>query len=283
MLENVGNSKDEEFEEAGDTPANQRPSLARPAHPSSQTAASRNDASRIDPSWFDPSQIEPAAVERLPGIAPETQSENTIDRINREMIQLFALVGEGVAGATDSLLSGDRETARVLADSDEMIDMLYREIETLTQRQLVDGSSGLEEMRYLVAVLRMLPELERSGDLAQHVASRAVRGLGTEMSHRARGLVERMGELCSEMWRLTADAYADRSAEHADEVEDLDDDLDHLHVILTAEIASGSMSLPVTIESALVARFYERFGDHAVNLTRRIAALVAPSAPLSDR
>ena len=169
------------------------------------------------------------------------------------------------------MLSGDRETARVLADSDEMIDMLYREIETLTQSQLVDGSSGLEEMRYLVAVLRMLPELERSGDLAQHVASRAVRGLGTEMSHRARGLVERMGELCSEMWRLTADAYADRSAEHADEVEDLDDDLDHLHVILTAEIASGSMSLPVTIESALVARFYERFGDHAVNLTRRIA------------
>ena len=60
---------------------------------------------------------------------------------------------------------------------------------------------------------------------------------------------------------------------------DLDDDLDHLHVILTAEIASGSMSLPVTIESALVARFYERFGDHAVNLTRRIVTLVGSPAP----
>ena len=218
-------------------------------------------------------------MERLPGIAPQPQYESAIDRIDREMIQLFALVGEGVAGATDSLLSGDRETARVLADSDEVIDMLYREIETLTQRELVDGTSGLDDMRYLVAVLRMLPELERSGDLAQHVASRAVRGLGTEMSHRARGLVERMGELCSEMWRLTADAYADRSSEHANEVEDLDDDLDHLHVILTAEIASGSMSLPVTIESALVARFYERFGDHAVNLTRRIVTLVGTSSP----
>jgi len=210
----------------------------------------------------------------LSGVPLQTEPEDAIDRIDREMIQLFALVGEGVAGATDSLLSGDRETARILADSDEIIDVLYREIETLTQHQLVDGSAGQEEMRYLVAVLRMLPEVERSGDLAQHVASRAVRGLGTEMSHRARGLVERMGELCSEMWRLTADAYADRSSENADVVEDLDDDLDHLHVILTAEIASGSMSLPVTIESALVARFYERFGDHAVNLTRRIVALV---------
>ncbi len=280
MLEDLGKSKAEAFD-AGDTSPEQQRPLAPPPHPSSAKEISRNDPGRVDTSWFDASRVEPAAVERLPGIAPQTQSEATIDRINREMIQLFALVGEGVAGATDSLLSGDRETARVLADSDEMIDMLYREIETLTQGQLVDAS-GHEEMRYLVAVLRMLPELERSGDLAQHVASRAVRGLGTEMSHRARGLVERMGELCSEMWRLTADAYADRSAEHADEVEDLDDDLDHLHVILTAEIASGSMSLPVTIESALVARFYERFGDHAVNLTRRIAALVAPPAAPSD-
>ena len=83
----------------------------------------------------------------------------------------------------------------MLADSDEIIDALYREIEPLTTSQLVDGSTGPDEVRYLVAVLRMLPELERSGDLAQHVSRRAVRGLGTEMSHRARGLVERMGEL----------------------------------------------------------------------------------------
>ena len=191
MLEDLGNSKSEKFD-APDAPE-QRP-LGRALHPSSGKETSRNDTPRIDPSWFEASRVDHPAVERLPGIAPLSQSEATIDRINREMIQLFALVGEGVAGATDSLLSGDRETARILADSDEMIDMLYREIETLTQSQLVDGSSGLEEMRYLVAVLRMLPELERSGDLAQHVASRAVRGLGTEMSHRARGLVERMGE-----------------------------------------------------------------------------------------
>jgi phosphate transport system protein len=64
----------------------------------------------------------------------------------------------------------------------------------------------------------------------------------------------------------------------ADEVEELDDELDELHVTLTAEIASGSMPLPVAIEAALVARFYERFGDHAVNLARRIAVLVGRTA-----
>jgi phosphate transport system protein len=212
-------------------------------------------------------------------IAPHTSPDevaDSIERIDREIIRLFALVGEGVAGATDSLLSGDREAARTLADSDEAIDSLYREIEQLAQRQLALRSTGPAELRYLITVLRMLPELERSGDLAEHVSRRAVRGLGVELSPRARGLVERMGEVTCEMWRATADAYADRAADAAERVEELDDEVDELHVALTAEIASGSMPLPVAIEAALVARFYERFGDHAVNLAKRISSLVGP-------
>ncbi len=197
----------------------------------------------------------------------------SLARIDREIIKLFALVGEGVAGATHSLLAGDREAARVLAESDETIDALYREVEQLAQSQLAQRATGPDELRYLVAVLRMLPELERSGDLAEHVSRRAVRGLGVELSPRARGLVEQMGEVACEMWRATADAYADRAPDVADDVESLDDEVDELHVTLTAEIASGSMPLPVAIEAALVARFYERFGDHAVNLARRISAL----------
>lgn len=212
-------------------------------------------------------------VQRLEAQPDPDDVATRIEHIDREIIRLFALVGEGVAGATDSLLSGDREAARALADSDETIDLLYREIEQLAQRQLALRSTGPEELRYLITVLRMLPELERSGDLAEHVSRRAVRGLGVELSPRARGLVEKMGEVACEMWRATADAYADRAAEASDEVEALDDEVDELHVALTAEIASGSMPLPVAIEAALVARFYERFGDHAVNLARRIAAL----------
>lgn len=197
----------------------------------------------------------------------------SIERIDREIVRLFALVGEGVAGATHSLLAGDREAARTLAESDEVIDTLYREVEQLAQRQLAERATGPDELHYLINVLRMLPELERSGDLAEHVSRRAVRGLGVELSPRARGLVEKMGEVACEMWRATADAYADRAGDVAEQVEELDDEVDELHVALTAEIASGSMPLPVAIEAALVARFYERFGDHAVNLARRITAL----------
>lgn len=203
--------------------------------------------------------------------------DDDIAAIDRQVIQLFALVAEALAGATHALLAGDREAARNLAAQDEAIDDLYREVEKAATRRAEQVKSP-EELRHLVTVLRILPEIERSGDLAEHVASRAVRGLGIELSHRSRGMIEQMGEIACEMWQRTADAYADRDAAAAAALEELDDDLDELHVLITAEIASGSMTVPVAIEAALVARFYERLGDHAVNLSRRVGALGGETA-----
>jgi len=198
----------------------------------------------------------------------------TLAEIDRVFVQVFALVGEAIAGATHALLAGDREAAKLLVQRDETIDALIHQIADLAQGELVNGETTAEERRELVAVLRMLPDLERNGDLAEHIARRAARGLGAEMSARSRGLVERMGEVATTIWRSTADAFSERSVTGAIYVDDLDDELDDLHVTLTAELVAGTMSLPVAIELAMVARFYERFGDHAVNLARRMAALV---------
>ena len=206
--------------------------------------------------------------------------DDALLQIDRMVLQLFAMVGENVAGPTHALLSGDREAAKLLADRDDVVDTLYREIERQTLEQLtVGGIDAPAELRFLVTVIRMLPDLERNGDLAEHIARRAARGLGAELSARSRGLVERMGEVATNMWRVTADAYAERSSGGAAAVDEMDDEMDDLHVSLTAEVVAGSLTLPVAIELAMVARFYERFGDHAVNLARRAAvlAVVAPA------
>ncbi len=199
------------------------------------------------------------------------------------LIQIFALVGEGIAGATHSLLTGDREAAKVLVAQDEHVDDLVHRLTILVESALIESGRSASERRELIAILKMLPDLERNGDLAEHIARRAARGLGQEMSARSRGLVERMGEVATTIWRHTAEVIADRSVSEAATVEDLDDELDDLHVTLTAELVAGTMPLPVAIELAMVARFYERFGDHAVNLARRISmlsgsALEPPSA-----
>jgi phosphate transport system protein len=184
-----------------------------------------------------------------------------------------------MSGATDSLLSGNRQAAKALADRDQEVDNLYHDIEDLTLGQLtVGGITSAEELRFLVTVIRMLPDLERNGDLAEHVARRAARGLGTELSARSRGLVERMGEVAIHIWRATTDAYAERLSSAAALVDALDDEMDDLHVSLTVEVVAGTMPLPVAVELAMVARFYERFGDHAVNLAKRVAALAPATA-----
>jgi phosphate transport system protein len=206
--------------------------------------------------------------------ASEPTAPTVLERVDRLFVQVFALVGEAIAGATHALLAGDRETAKQLVQRDELVDTLTREIAQLAQSEIIEGSAGEDERRELLAVLRMLPDLERNGDLAGHIARRAARGLGIEMSARSRGLVEQMGEVAATIWSCTADAFAERSVSGCSKVDDLDDELDELHVTLTAELVAGTMPLPVAIELAMVARFYERFGDHAVNLARRMAALV---------
>ena len=190
--------------------------------------------------------------------------------IDNSVRHLFALVVEGVAAATHGFLAGDADVARQLREQDEVIDTLYRNVEELVQRQFALQSPMAKDMRFLLSVLRIVPELERSGDLAEHIAQRAARGLSTALTPRIRGLIEQMGTVGTEMWREAADAYVDRDGEVAVRLNERDDELDELHVSLTAELVSGQLTVPIALEMALVARFYERLGDHAVNIAERI-------------
>jgi len=202
-------------------------------------------------------------------------SRGELERIDRQVLGLFALVGECVAGATDALLTGDRDAAKVLVERDVLIDRAYLDIEELVKEQLVPPAPRATDLRFLLTVLRIVPELERSADLAEHIAQRAARGLTPELTPRVRGLIDQMSRVAVEMWHRTADAYADRDPGAHDRLNNRDDELDDLHVSLTSEISSGKIRVPVVIELALIARFYERLGDHAVNIAAHIRYLAA--------
>jgi phosphate transport system protein len=200
-----------------------------------------------------------------------------LKEIDEKVVRLFALVSEGLAAATEALLTSDREAARALVARDtEVVDALYADIEGLVQHQFALQGPMARDLRFLLTVLRIVPELERSADLAEHIAQRAARGLANELTPRIRGLIEEMSRLGVEMWRRAADAYAERTDE-SDEMDEQDDVLDDLHVSLTAELVSGTLSVPVALEMALIGRFYERLGDHAVNVANRIRFLATGS------
>ena len=124
----------------------------------------------------------------------------------------------------------------------------------------------------MVGLLLIIPELERSADLAEHVAQRAVDHLGANMSPRSRGIVQLMTEVANEMWQEAADAFGDRHRISA-RLAKADEEMDILHEDLTREVAAEEMPVTIAAQVTLLARFYERLGDHAVNLARRIELL----------
>jgi phosphate transport system protein len=199
--------------------------------------------------------------------------DRQLDAIDVKVIELFAMVCEDLPGATEALLSGSNEAAGQLAERERAVDALYREIEQLVSREILLQAPVASDLRFLLTVLRIAPELERSHDLECQIASRAGHLLAAELSPRCRGLMERMGELACDMWRQTADCWYRRDGSAASALAKVNDEMSELYASLMAELAFGRMASPVTIEMALVARFYERLSDHAVNIARRVGYL----------
>lgn len=200
-----------------------------------------------------------------------------LDEVDREVVRLFDIVCERVAAATGSLVRDDVEGARGVTGADVQVDRLERRLEHLVERLLLTETPMCSDMRYLVTVLRIVPQLERCGDLAEHVAQRAVDGLGRRMTEASRDVLAAMGGRCVTMWCEVARAWAERDASAARRLDALDDELDELHTALTEAILQGGNEVADAIQATLVGRFLERLGDHAVHLAERIA-YVAPGA-----
>jgi phosphate transport system protein len=199
--------------------------------------------------------------------------ERELEAIEAKVIELFAMVAEDLPGATSALLSGNSEMIKSLTEREQAIDALYLEIEGMVNREILLQAPVASDLRFLLSVLRVVPELERSHDLVIEIATRANHILSDDLSPRCRGLVEQMGSLASGMWRQAVDSWYQRDRSVAAKLDERDDEMDELYASLIAELASGGMTLPVTMEMTLVARLYERLGDHAVNIARRVAYL----------
>jgi phosphate transport system protein len=192
-----------------------------------------------------------------------------LDAIDAKVIELFGLVVPDLARATHVLLSGDNGGVEVLAQHKLVIDLLCPEIEELAKRAILLQAPVASDLRFLLCVLRILPELERSHHLVAQIASRASHIRSEDLSPHSRGLVERMGNLVSDMWRQAADSWYQPGHSATAVLAERDDEMDELHASLMAELASGRVALPMAIEMALEAPYYEHLADHAVSIARR--------------
>ena len=166
--------------------------------------------------------------------------QREMEAIEAKVIELFAMVAEDLPGATQALLTGDSDLVRALAEREQAIDALYPEIEELANREIALQAPVASDLRFLLSVLRIVPELERSHDLVIDISHRANHILSQDLSPRTRGLVEQMGKLVSSMWRQAADSWYQRDKTAAVVLRERDDEMDELHASLIAELALGA-------------------------------------------
>jgi phosphate transport system protein len=204
--------------------------------------------------------------------------QRELEAIDAKVTGLFGMVADDLPGATYAVVSGNNEVLGVLAEHEQAIDALYREIGELAGREILLQAPVASDLRFLLSVVRIVPEIERSHDLVVQIASQASEILSSDLSPASRTLVERMGDLAWGMWRQVTDAWRHRDSSVALALSERRDQMNELHASLIAELASGRMTLPVAMEMTLVARFYQRLGDHAVNLARQVIDLAGSAA-----
>ena len=140
---------------------------------------------------------------------PERRQEfqRQLDAIEGRVIELFAVIGTDLPGATKALLTGSNEMAGLLAERERVISALYPELEGLVNKEILLESPVASDLRFLLSVSRILPEIELSHSLVVQIAARADHILSEDLSPRCRGLIERMGSLVTDMWRQATDSW----------------------------------------------------------------------------
>jgi len=203
-----------------------------------------------------------------------------LEEIDGALSRMVVLVEETISAAKAALLSADDSAADAVMLRRDEIEGLHRRVESLVFTQLVRQQPVAGELRFLIAVLRIVPELELTAALAGDIARRGTMHIASELPSRIRGLVNQLFEHALDMWGQASTAYRDRAPDVLDRLEAEDEEIDELHASLSAELASGVLRPPVLVEMALVARFLERLGDHAVEVGRWVESFSStPPSP----
>ena len=206
-----------------------------------------------------------------------------IEEIRQDVLTLGKSVIEAIPRATAVLLNSDLEGADYLLQADNEIDARAIDIEEKCFQELALQSPVAGDLRLLVSMIKIAGELERSADLAVNICKASRRMYGHEIDPTLRDLIAKMSEQAQQLFVSTMEAFNDNDAAKAAAIDDMDSFLDGLHRRFIAEIfeihASKEIDLQVAVQLAMVARFYERIGDHAVNVSERTRFIVTGWKP----
>jgi phosphate transport system protein len=193
------------------------------------------------------------------------------------LVEMADVVRTAIRRATSSLLHADAEQARSVIADDKQVDALYRRVEEKVYELIALQAPVASDLRLVLTSLHMAADLERMGDLADHVAKTGLRRHpASAVPEELTGVVREMANVADQMAGKISRVLSTPNATRALELEQDDDEMDALHRRLLTTILEPSWShgVEAAVDMALLARFYERYADHAVNTGHHVAYLV---------
>jgi phosphate transport system protein len=207
-------------------------------------------------------------------------AEHTVKAFDEDITRLRGLIAEmgglaelSIQEALDALVKGSDEIARGVIARDKKIDMLEMEVDKLSVRVIALRAPMADDLREVIAALKIAGVIERIGDYAKNIAKRSG-DIGSRKQFEPLTLLPAMGELAIEMVHDVLTAYGARDPVLALEVIKQDEKVDAFYNSIFRNLVSYMVENPATISSAaqllFVARSIERIGDHATNVAEMV-------------
>lgn len=200
--------------------------------------------------------------------------QQELREVQTRLVQIAELVQVAIEQATTAFGSSDVAIAEQVLDSGEQVDQFAAELDELTIDILARQQPVASDLRLMVGALRMSASLERMADLAQHIAQLArYRYPESAIPSGLRKIFAKMGATDVKMASLLVSLLRDQDPKVIDEIRDLDDELDELHAKVFEKVLSEKIRVdgPTgVVDATLASRYHERFGDHAVHITKQM-------------
>jgi len=200
--------------------------------------------------------------------------QQELREVQDRLVQIAELVEAAIGQATTAFGASDVSLAEQVIDGGEQIDQLAGELDELTIDILARQQPVASDLRLMVGALRMSASLERMADLAQHIAQLArYRYPESAIPDGLRKTFAKMGAIDVKMASKLVSLLRDQDQKLIDQIRDLDDDLDELHAKVFEKVLSEKVQVdgPTgVVDATLASRYHERFGDHAVNITKQM-------------
>lgn len=212
--------------------------------------------------------------------------QSDLAEIGGVLVDMADAVRTAIRRATGALLHSDAQQAELVIAEDDAIDEYNRQVEEKVYDVVALQAPVASDLRTVLTALHIAADLERMGDLADHVAKTGLRrypapAVPAELTE----VVRQMAKVADQMAGKISRVLSTPNVSRATELERDDDAMDDLHRQLLARVLDPSWphGVETAVDMALLARFYERYADHAVNAGQHVIYLItgepAPPTP----